>query len=118
MRVVSALQVRQKLGELLDAAAAGERIVIERDHKPIAVLVSVADAERLGETKEERVARVMAAIDRLQEIAAEVRERTGFVETKDSITILHEEREARTDRILRAAAGLPDPDHEERRDDA
>ena len=38
MRVVSALQVRQKLGELLDAAAAGERIVIERDHKPIAVL--------------------------------------------------------------------------------
>ena len=112
MRVVSALQVRQKLGELLDAAAAGERIVIERDHKPIAVLVSVEDAQRLGETPEERVARVNAALDRLEEIAKAVRARTGIVDTTDVVTMLHEEREARTDQILRAAARKLGPEPE------
>ena len=58
MRTVTALDVRKRLGELLDAASAGERILIERDHRPMAVLVSVEDAGRLdqlGETREERI---------------------------------------------------------------
>ena len=36
MRTVTAMDMRRSLGEILDAASAGERIVIERDHKPLA----------------------------------------------------------------------------------
>ncbi len=37
---------------LRDPATAGERFLIERDHKPLAVLVSVEDAERLEDDPE------------------------------------------------------------------
>ncbi len=46
MRTVSAMDMRKKLGEILDAASAGERILIERDHRPLAYLVSVEDGQR------------------------------------------------------------------------
>lgn len=65
MTTISAMELRRKLGEVLDRAAAGERIVIERDRKPLAVLVSFGDAERMVETSDERVQRSLAALDRL-----------------------------------------------------
>ena len=65
-RTVTAGALRAKLGEILDRASAGERIVIERDHKPIAVLVSPEDAARLEPDEAERIARRLAALDRLE----------------------------------------------------
>jgi prevent-host-death family protein len=81
MRTVTALELRGKMGELLDAASAGERILIERDHRPMAVLVSVEDAHRLDDDRDERRKRALAALDRLdkfrERIAREYPESTG-----------------------------------------
>ncbi|CAN5520375.1 hypothetical protein BH20CHL6_BH20CHL6_04140 [soil metagenome] len=65
MRTISALDLRRKLGQILDEASAGERIVIERDRRPLAVLVSYEVGMRLGESAEERRQRALAALDRL-----------------------------------------------------
>ena len=43
MKTVSALDVRRRFGQLLDEAAAGERIVIERGGIPLAALVPLGD---------------------------------------------------------------------------
>ena len=59
------MDLRKRLGEILDAASAGERILIERDHKPLAFLVSVEDAERLEPDKDEVLRRQLEALDRL-----------------------------------------------------
>ena len=48
MRTVTAMDMRKRLGEILDAASAGERILIERDHKPLAYLVSVEEGGASG----------------------------------------------------------------------
>jgi antitoxin (DNA-binding transcriptional repressor) of toxin-antitoxin stability system len=58
------------MGELLDAASAGERIVVERDRRPLAVLVSYEDALLLEEPPEAARARALAALDRLEAFAA------------------------------------------------
>jgi prevent-host-death family protein len=65
MRTITPTDMRQRLGEILDAASAGERILIERDRQPLAVLVSVEDAQRLDGDAEERARRRLAALDRL-----------------------------------------------------
>src|SRR6476646_8211046 len=74
MRTVSAMDMRKRLGEILDAASAGERILIERDHRPLAYLISVEDAARLDPDREELLARRIAAMDRLMARGAELRE--------------------------------------------
>ncbi len=88
------MQLRQKLGEVLDRASAGERIVIERDHRPMAVLVSVEDAARLDGDREERLRRRREALARL----AAFRERMAreFPHTLDgppSDVVIREERD-------------------------
>jgi antitoxin (DNA-binding transcriptional repressor) of toxin-antitoxin stability system len=65
MRTVSPLDLRRGLGRILDAASAGERFLIERDHKPLAMLVSVEDGRRLDPDLAERRHRALAALDRL-----------------------------------------------------
>ena len=57
------------MGEVLDRASAGERIVIERDRRPLAVLVSYEDALRLTDSPDAAKARSLAALDRLEEFA-------------------------------------------------
>ena len=69
MRTVTATALRQRLGEILDAASAGERILIERDHRPLAYLVSVEEGASLGESPDELRARRFAALDRIDEFA-------------------------------------------------
>src|SRR6478735_579319 len=69
MRTVTAMDMRKRLGEILDAASAGERILIERDHKPLAYLVSVEEGASLGESAAERRDRRLAALDRIDEFA-------------------------------------------------
>ena len=61
------MDLRRSLGRILDEASAGERFVIERDHKPLAVLVSVEDAARLEEDPEEAQKRREAAFAALEE---------------------------------------------------
>jgi antitoxin (DNA-binding transcriptional repressor) of toxin-antitoxin stability system len=65
MRHISPLDLRRSLGSILDAASAGERFLIERDHRPLAMLVSVEDGARLDESKEEQKRRRLAAMARI-----------------------------------------------------
>lgn len=57
------------MGELLDRASAGERIVVERDRRPLAVLVPYEDAIRLEESRADARARALTALDRLESLA-------------------------------------------------
>lgn len=75
MKTVTPLDLRRSLGSILDAASAGERFLIERDHRPVAILVSVEDGRRLEDDVEERRRRRLAALDRLQALGDEMRRR-------------------------------------------
>ena len=72
MRTISPLDLRRSLGQILDQASAGERFVIERDHRPLAMLVSVEDGQRLDEDRQERIKRRLAALDRLVALGNEM----------------------------------------------
>ena len=63
------MDLRARMGELLDRASAGERIVVERGRQPVAVLVSYEDALRLQASPGESRARALAALDRLEALA-------------------------------------------------
>jgi antitoxin (DNA-binding transcriptional repressor) of toxin-antitoxin stability system len=65
MRTVSAMELRAKLGKILDLASSGERIIIERDHRAVAALVTPEDAERLDGSSEDVRDRTDAALERL-----------------------------------------------------
>ena len=67
MRVITPLDLRRSLGAILDAASAGERIVIERDHRPLAMLVSVEDGRRLDPDADELRRRRLAALERIDD---------------------------------------------------
>lgn len=68
MRTVSALELRKKLGQILDAASAGERIVIERDRVPLAMLVPCASGDR--PEQDELTKQTLDALDRLDDFRA------------------------------------------------
>lgn len=94
MRTISAMTLRAKLGEILDAASAGERIVIERGRRPLAVLVSYEDAQRLDESREEATARSLAALDRLEAFAQRMAEDYPHLrDLPDAAALIREERE-------------------------
>lgn len=87
------MMLRARLGEILDAASAGERIVIERDHKPMALLVPYEDASRLEPDEQERIARNLAALDRLDALRERLaRERVFDPDTPDAVTAIREDR--------------------------
>lgn len=67
MRVVTPLDLRRSLGAILDAASAGERLVIERNGRPLAMLVSVEDGRRLDPDAEALRQRRTAAFDRIDD---------------------------------------------------
>ncbi|HEY6608880.1 MAG TPA: type II toxin-antitoxin system Phd/YefM family antitoxin [Candidatus Limnocylindria bacterium] len=73
MRTVTPLDLRRSLGSILDAASGGERFLIERDHRPVAVLVSVEDGRRLDDDREARRSRALEALDRLGALGEEMR---------------------------------------------
>lgn len=89
MRTVTALDVRRRFGQIVDEAAAGERIVIERAGQPVAALVPLADLE-LVEPGRRRAAR-LAALDDIRQLAHRRPFPTGF----DPVRTLHEQRAAR-----------------------
>lgn len=103
MRVLTPTDLRKRLGEILDAASAGERILIERDRRPLAYLVSVEDGQRL-DGQEERLQRSLAALDRLEELRELIaREYPAPDDGLTTVEWLKQERERRTDQILLAA---------------
>jgi antitoxin (DNA-binding transcriptional repressor) of toxin-antitoxin stability system len=109
MRVVTPTDMRKRLGEILDAASAGERILIERDHKPLAWLISPEDGRRFDD-KQARIARSLAALDRLRQLSERLA--VEYPAPDDGLTEaewIQQERERRMDRI----DGLPHPSPEE-----
>lgn len=105
------MDMRKRLGEILDAASAGERILIERDHRPLAYLVSVEDAERLDPDPDELLKQRLDALDRL--VALGDRMHGKDFEPDDGLTTsewIRQDHDRRSERISRAAAGLPQDD--------
>jgi prevent-host-death family protein len=86
MRTVSALDVRRRFGEIVDQAAAGERIVIERAGQPVAALVPLADLELVD--PERRKAARLGAIDEIERMAR----RRPFDATLDVEQLVREQR--------------------------
>lgn len=93
MRLITALDLRRSLGRILDEASAGEQFVIERDHRPMAMLVSVEDGHRLSDDVEARRARIEAALDRLATLGDRLRERDP--DALDAATAIRLERDSR-----------------------
>jgi prevent-host-death family protein len=94
MRSVSALDVRKHFGQLLDEAAAGERLIIERAGQPVAALVPLSD---LPESREERIRRQLKAIDNIRRLAGRNPARAGF----DAAKVIREQRDERGPHIAR-----------------
>ena len=67
MRSVTALDVRRRFGQIVDEAAAGERIVIERAGQPIAAIVPLSDLALVD--PERRKAEKLKAIDEITRLA-------------------------------------------------
>src|SRR5687768_1607503 len=68
MRAVTALDVRRRFGQIVDEAAAGERIVIERAGQPIAAIVPLSDLALVD--PERRRAERLKAFDDIRRLAA------------------------------------------------
>lgn len=98
MKTYSAIEVRRRFGRILDEAAAGERIVIERAGQPIAGLVPLADLE--AHDPEARKRRQLAALERMRRLAERVQRESGPFK-KDAATIVREDRDARTAKMVR-----------------
>ena len=71
------MDLRRRLGEILDAASAGERILIERDHQPLAYLVSVEDGEKIDRQGDTEISQSLAALDRLKALGERMLRETG-----------------------------------------
>jgi prevent-host-death family protein len=93
MRSVSALDVRRRFGEIVDAAARGERIVIERAGQPVAALVPLSDLALVD--PERRKAARLAAIDEIVRLAR----RRPFAKDFDAANVIREQRDERTRHI-------------------
>lgn len=81
------------MGEVLDRASAGEYIVVERDRRPLAVLVPYEDALRLQESPEAAKARSLAALDRLDAFVRRMAaEHPDTASLPDAAQLVREER--------------------------
>lgn len=88
------MELRRRMGELLDRASAGERIVVERDRRPMAVLVPYEDALRLEESPDEARSRALAALDRLEAFARRMADGPPTAANeRDAATAVREERD-------------------------
>jgi prevent-host-death family protein len=101
MRTVSALDVRKRFGEIVDQAAAGERIVIERAGLAIAAIVPLADLELVDPDRIK--ARRLAAIDDIRRRARE----QPFDLTSDAAELIRRQRSEREVHIARTTGERP-----------
>lgn len=99
MRSVTALDVRRRFGQIVDEAAAGERIVIERAGQPIAAIVPLSDLALVD--PERRKAERLKAIDEIVRMA----KRRPFTLTEPADQLIRRMRQERTEQIRRAIHG-------------
>lgn len=98
MRSIAALDVRRRFGEIVDQAAAGERIVIVRAGQPVAAIVPLSD---LALVDPERIkAQRLAAVDDIVRMARS----RPFELTDDPAALVRRMRDERTAQIAKAAA--------------
>ena len=95
MRSVSALDVRRRFGQIVDAAAAGERMVIERAGQPIAAIVPLADLALVD--PERRKAERLKAVDEIVRKA----KREPFTMSEPAGEVIQRMRLERTRQIAR-----------------
>lgn len=95
MRSVSALDVRKHFGKLLDDAAAGERLIIERAGQPVAGLVPLSDLADLDPDRRRQ--------ERLQAIREVARAGSrGRAHPVDAAEMIRDQRRLRDEQIMRA----------------
>lgn len=99
MRSVTALDVRRRFGQIVDEAAAGERIVIERAGQPIAAIVPLSDLALVD--PERRKAERLKAIQEIARMA----KRHPFTLTEPADQLIRRMRQERTEQIRRAIQG-------------
>jgi prevent-host-death family protein len=100
VKTVSALDVRKRFGQILDEAAAGEQIVIERAGRAVAALVPLSDFEQVS--ADARRQRRLEAIEDIRRLA-----RQRPIRVDDPEGLIRRLREERTQQVL-SAAGLTD----------
>jgi hypothetical protein len=93
MRTITPLDLRRSLGRILDEASVGQRFVIERDHQPLAMLVSIEDGRRLDEDVGARLRRMDAAFERLGQLGDRIRARNP--DAPDAATAVRMDRDER-----------------------
>jgi len=96
MKTVSALELRKRVGQLLDEAAAGERIVIERAGQPLCALVPLRDLEATAPAA--RLQRERAALHEIRRLARQHPFPDGF----DAVQVIKDGRRQRDEQIMRA----------------
>jgi len=104
MDTITPLDLRRSLGRILDEASAGKRFLIERDHRPLAVLIPLEDAARLDESEEDAARRRREAWDGIRDYARRIR---PFLDPdRPSVAeMVRQDRDARDRRDRRRAAG-------------
>ena len=77
------MDVRAKFGQILDEAAAGERIVVERAGVPVAAIVPLSDLDR--EDPDRVRERRLSAVAELRRIAARNRKLYGPIDAEADV---------------------------------
>jgi prevent-host-death family protein len=95
MRSVSALDVRKHFGQLLDEAAGGERLIIERAGQPVAALVPLSD---LGEIDPD--GRRQERLKAIAEIARYAKRHPAPADF-DAARVIRNQRDQRAEQIIR-----------------
>jgi prevent-host-death family protein len=98
VKTVSALEVRKRFGQILDQAAGGERIVVERAGQPVAAIVPLADLRNID--PDLQVNLQLEAIEDIRRLA-----RQYPIDIPDTVALIRQMREERTQQILRAVRG-------------
>lgn len=93
MKTISALELRAKVGQYLDEAARGERIIVERAGQRLCAIVPLEDVDRWDPDR--RMARQLAALQEMRERAA-----GSPPPTEDTATMIRRLREERTAQIM------------------
>jgi prevent-host-death family protein len=92
MKTLSALDLRKKLGAILnEVSREKEAVIISRANKPLAVLISIDEYEKkiLKKNREERLRALSSQMD---EWLVRHRRETGSVDTVKAIREIREER--------------------------
>lgn len=90
---MTALDVRKRFGQIVDEAAAGERIVIERAGQPVAAIVPLSDLEQWD--PERRKAARLAALEDIRRMA-----RRRPVAPFDAVEAIRQQRHERMRQII------------------